>query len=293
MKIAIRDDDTSYWTNYKDLEKVYSKLFDLGYKISLAVVPKSHRLYCPGDRSKFYISDNTEEVSNNEELVDWLKENIKNNKIEIMQHGYDHSYYIQDESNNIFKITKDVRNRLDNTGENYSYIPEFEYKDFSTAKKEIAIGKEILEDTFGVKVKVFVPPSNTLTRETARAVVENGFNISGLIGRNINRDIDARTVCNYLIKNIWRLFYEFPYPKVLQYANHKEISSTAITPKSDFNKIRKSLYIREERIGKFNLATHYWEIIENQKLAKEFYNLLEMATINSEKVFIGELFEEL
>lgn len=290
MKFAIRDDDASYWTDPFELSKVYRNLFECGYKVSFAVVPNAHKFYYPEDRSKFYISDTTEFVYNNKGIVLWLKEMIKNNYVEIMHHGYDHSYYVVDENNNENKLTKSVREKLKNSGGEYLLIPELGYKDYSTSFKEIAIGKEILQDTFGVRIKTFVPPSNTLTRQTAKAVSENGYNISGIIGRNINRHIDYLTLKNYFLKNIWRLCNEFPYPKVLKYKNHLELSSTAFTPLSKFEKIEKTYKTLENAGQSFNIATHHWEIRENEELAEAFYNFLFNTTINSEKVFISELF---
>ena len=70
--IAIRDDDTSYWTKLVEIRQVYGKYLDMGYKISLAVVPFSYCIFYRGDRKKMYIGEKPMYIYENREIVNFL-----------------------------------------------------------------------------------------------------------------------------------------------------------------------------------------------------------------------------
>ena len=50
--VAIRDDDTSFWTKPEELERLYAWFFERGGKVSLAVIPYSWKQINPGDRER-------------------------------------------------------------------------------------------------------------------------------------------------------------------------------------------------------------------------------------------------
>ena len=133
IMLAIRDDDTSYWTDPDDLDYIYGKYIRQGIKLSLAVVPESYRLVFPGDRRKFYIVKEKHFVYENKRLVDYLRPYVLSGQIEIMLHGYDHSYCVQINGKHMF-LDMDARAAI---GENVpdNMLPECIYKENTVHNK--------------------------------------------------------------------------------------------------------------------------------------------------------------
>lgn len=288
MKFAIRDDDTSFWTDVEDLKKIYGSYLDEGYKVSFAVVPYSHKLYNGSDRDKFYISEEKKYIYKNEKLVLWLKEYIKKGQVEIMLHGFDHSYYLKKDNLRGMLLTKKIKEK--NKGKKIKIIPELEFKDYIQLKEEISKGKRILEETFGIKIKTFVPPSNTLKKEAVKAIIENDLNISGIIGRKINRLLTFKTLINYIIKNSHKIFKGYTYNKVLNYTTHKEIASFTIAKKTNYKKYTENMSKLILSDEPFVLATHYWELLEDKEMYEYFKEVIK-ANKNSKKVMLKELLD--
>ena len=97
MKFAIRDDDTSYFTAPEELEKAYD--FIKEGCISLSVVPNT--VYTHKNTVFPYGKDNLcgeFDISRNKELVDYLKQNKKENRYDILLHGYNHEYKLVNDS---------------------------------------------------------------------------------------------------------------------------------------------------------------------------------------------------
>jgi len=90
---AIRDDDTCYYTQPEELEFLYKEIWDIA-PVSLSVVPFGVALH--KDKSPFNVgyklNDSPQPLEKNEELVNFLKEQVKGERIEIMLHGYSHKY---------------------------------------------------------------------------------------------------------------------------------------------------------------------------------------------------------
>ena len=59
----------------------------------------------------------------------------------------------------------------------YKHGHEFEVGD--NLYKKVKEGKKYLEGTFGVEIKTFVPPHNTLSKEGMKAIIANKLNILG------------------------------------------------------------------------------------------------------------------
>lgn len=290
MKLAIRDDDLSYWTSVEEIDALYGPYFQKGMKISFAAVPNSLQLHHGGDRRKFYQGNERKPIYDNPQLVDYIKEHIRNGHVEIMQHGFDHTYCIEQDGKNVL-LSEDVRKKVGETDQ-LVFVPECIHKDDKLLKCELKQGKEILEDTFGVKVSVFVPPSNAL-RAGAVNVIENlGMNISGTMLPSFNRKKDIYSVAVYLKKILWRIKNkEISYPYIMKYKNHKELTGYALTPSTNMKKLYNQLAFCEEHDLYGTIATHYWELLENEKLKADLYQILDNLYAENElAVSVSEIF---
>ena len=286
--IGIRDDDTSFWTSKDEIERLYGKYLDKGLKLSLAVVPCSHQLFSPGDRRYFYISEDKHYIYENVDLVAYLMPYVKKGQIEIMQHGYDHSYAIvEGEKNSI--LYKETRDRVGNTS-SLTFLPECIYKDSDSFHEELIKGKKILEDTFKTKINTFVPPSNALNADTVSFVEKMGMNISGTVTPQFNRKKDIYSICVYVNKSMWHLFHrKHPYPKIMKYQNHLELAGHSFTPRINYEKyVREFTYCMDKGFD-YVLATHYWEALNNEEMNKIFCDFIENHVLKHETGLLKEI----
>lgn len=291
MKLAIRDDDLSYWTSPKEIENLYGTYFDKGVKVSFAVVPNSFQLHHGGDRTKFYLDEERRPIYENHGLVQYIRDRIHNGNVEIMLHGYDHSYCIEQNGRNVF-LSKNVREQVGNTNQ-LVFVPECMHKEDGLLERQLKEGKEILEDTFGVKVKMFVPPSNALRAGAVRIVEQLGMNISGTMLPGFNRDKDIYSFMVYTKKLLWRMRgKKISYPYVMNYKSHKELTGYALTPKTNMEKLNQQLQYCEEKKLYATIATHYWELLENDNLRTQLYRILDLA-LEKEYTMVGlsEIFD--
>ena len=290
FRVAIRDDDTSFWTKPEDLESVYGDFFQRGGKVSLAVIPCSWKQVNAGIEPEFYIDKNSGRrfIYENKSLVDYLKEKLKEGKIEIMQHGYDHCYGVEYKGKIEF-MDKKTRENLKEE-KNYKYLPECIYKSPSQLEKDLKEGKEILEDTFGIKIKVFVPPGNALSADAVKIIAKLGMHISGIIERTMNRPLSFRTILNYTKRIYWKLRFNHPYPFVMDYGTHKELTAYALTPSTNFKRLLSTYELCLKVKAPFVLATHYWEVLRHPFLQKEFSKILSLPGLTFK--FLKEFFEE-
>ena len=286
---AIRDDDTSYWTSVAELQELYGKYLDQGLKVSLAVVPQSVQTFDRGTRKKMYQKDDCHYVYENKPLVDFLKYYIRQGKIEIMQHGYDHSYYVQIGNENVF-LDEELRKKIGDTDQ-VKFVPECIHKQDEILKKQLEEGNRILEDTFGTWVQVFVPPSNALRPQAVEIVEKLGMNISGTMTDKFNRKVDMYSVNVYLRKALWRLTkHGISYPYTMKYKAHKELTGYAFTPSMNMEKFKNQYEFCKRNNCNFTLATHYWELLSDIQLKDQFYKFLDTALQEQKAGFVSEVF---
>ncbi|MCE3238507.1 MAG: uncharacterized protein K0R24_1488 [Gammaproteobacteria bacterium] len=268
---AIRDDDTSFFTKPEGLEEVYSPYWGI-VPISLAVVPFSvpeHR----GHRfSPLYDAEDEVPLGENNLLVNWLKPKINKGDIEIMLHGYNHRYQQY----------------------NNKWVGEFGWKPKLQLIQEVAEGKTYLETLLETKIRVFVPPSNTIGTAGIYAIRRHGLHLSGVMGRGGDRPFSVDYLLAYFKRWAWRLYYKEPYPYPLSYGGHTELIAHALTPSSNINNLIFSL----ERCAKLNtsfvLATHYWEFSENPRMHKIMEKLINRACkLNMTFVTVSKCFEKI
>lgn len=151
--VCVRDDDTNYFTTVEDLRSSYEDLWG-EIPITLAVIPFAHGsdkkiLDFDLDDNKFKKLRDWEKsasagelteyhkvypVGGNCDLVVELKDRIKEGSVEIAQHGVFHRYN---------ERGGEMR------GDEMAY-------------EAVRDGKEYLEKVFKTKVRIFIPPSNTI-----------------------------------------------------------------------------------------------------------------------------------
>lgn len=100
--IIIRDDDTSFFTQPAQLERVYGKLWAQGKPVALAVIPAQtgsarvmHRVGAPYDPSippPYRGTARAYPVDDNEGLCAFLSEKARSGLVELCQHGFTHQY---------------------------------------------------------------------------------------------------------------------------------------------------------------------------------------------------------
>ena len=135
---VIREDDVSYFTEPHKLSTIYDKAWKQGFKVSIAVIPKVNSiddpLVPPSHRGKLSLH----KLTNNAELVNFLREKLVLQQIDISQHGFTH--------------------------ETINGIPEFSVNNQHEISERLLAGRKILEQCFPIKISVFIPPWDNLSK---------------------------------------------------------------------------------------------------------------------------------
>jgi hypothetical protein len=254
ISFAIRDDDTSFFTDPEELEVVYGYYWGQ-IPISLAVIPFAVPFHKERSlRSGWQISKPMP-LGENQQLVTYLREKIRRGHVEILLHGFTHEYrYI-----------------------NGRWVGEFKWKSYEQMRWETRYGKRYLEELLGCSIRVFVPPSNIISADGVRAIVEAGLDLSGIMGRWGDRPISVQYIRAYLKRWMYRLRYGFPYPWPLEFDGHRELVAYALTPQANENRLMAALE-HAIRVGApFVVATHYWEFSRAPMMHNVLARLIERA----------------
>lgn len=270
---VIRDDDLSYWTDVNEIENLYKDLFDKGIKISFATIPKSIQSKNLGDFKTFYQLKGSETlIHKNVDLVMYIKDMLKKDRIEIMLHGYNHNYYLKS-INKLFDATIENKKKLTESYQKFQFIGEYNINNFDFLLRKTKEGKQYLEDTFEIKIKNFVPPSNQLSRAGIKAIINNKLNLSGLIGYTYDRENTLIGYKTFLKRIIFKLNnHGIHYPYVSDYGKHHELAAMSITPTTDFIRVKKYLDYCINQNLPIQFSTHYWEL--NGSLKSKFLMII-------------------
>lgn len=241
MKVALRDDDTSYFTSPEMLQRVYKRIWDR-VPVSLAVVPFEMGYVRKGIPETHWHSGQAFPLEQNAELTSFLREEVAAGRISILLHGYHHQDYPN--------------------GYEFEVGPDLERK--------VVEGRTYLERLFGLRVRTFVPPHNALSRQGLLAVSRARLNILGsfLSFRPRYRPVEWRTAVNYL--RVWwfrrrtgRTRHDpMIYPFSLRYARHSEFGCHLLIAGTTLDDLVRSFDEARRFGGDFCLATHHWEIDE-------------------------------
>ncbi len=267
MKIAIRDDDTSYYTRPEQLESAFIGLDNI--PISLSVVPfavKEHmglNIYGEIDNHNKY-----SDIELNKELVDYIKKGIKQGRFEVIQHGINHEY--RKESNGLWRA-------------------ETEYLKKEELKRKIEVSKAHLEKIFEVKLNIFAAPSNAVSTICSEVLDDLGINVNCVVGRLMKRKISLYYILNYLKSNLFKLVTGQRYGGVLKYSNHKELN---INDFKDFDTTWKLYNECKKYQFPMIIYTHYWDLNSDINKKEELKKFIKMATEDgAETVFVSDCFK--
>lgn len=240
---AVRDDDTSFYTSIEDLELAYSDYWGK-VPISLAVIPFSVSKY-RGDNvlSKQGYSYDYAPISENRELVKYLKDKVALGFVEIMLHGSTHE----------FKRIHD------------KYVSEFVWKSPSELLKNVRHDKLYLEDLFDTQIHTFVPPANDISTSGINAIRDSSLSMSGMMGLWGDRPITINYLNAWIKRWGWRLLKGYPYPHVLSYDSHRELYAHALNPFVSREKLIADIRLSVTNQAPFVAATHYWAFQDSEK----------------------------
>ena len=239
MKVAIRDDDTSFFTTPDALERVYRDVWDR-VPICLAVVPFAIGYEQAGIPREYWRSRESMPLDRNPMLVSYLRDLIASRRATVALHGCTHE----------------------------DYADGYEFQAAPDPGERIRRGRTYLESLLGCRISVFVPPHNALSKRGLAAVSDAGLNLLGsfLSFRPSMRPWEPRTAANWLAVRRFRrasgltrrdaMVYPFP----LRYARHAEFGCHALVPGTTFDALRAEFEEARGRGGHFCLATHYWEV---------------------------------
>jgi predicted deacetylase len=239
LKIALRDDDTCYFTSPAEIERVYGDVWQR-IPVCLATVPFAVGYPRHGIPETEWHSGRRFPLEENHELVAWLRQQIPARRVTIALHGYTHE----------------------------DYPDGFEFQAAPDLDRRVIEGRAYLERLLGTPIRVFVPPHNALSRRGLQAVGRAGLNVLGsfLSFRPSNRPWDGCTFSN------WRRIQRFRratgrdrsdalvYPHPLRYQDHAEFGCHGLIPTTTFEQLAAALDEARRFGGDFCLATHYWEV---------------------------------
>ncbi len=239
MKVALRDDDTSYFTEPDRLEAVYHDVWNR-LPVAIAVVPHAAGFRDQAIPQKYWQADRPFPLDENPLLVERLRRLVAEGRVTIAQHGFTHEDFPDGCE---FQAAPDIEDRL---------------------RK----GKAYLERVLDTRIRVFVPPHNALSKRGLAAVGEAGLNLLGsfLSFRPSMRPWDSRTLANW-----WRIRRyraatgrartdRMIYPHVLRYSRHAEFGCHSLIPGTRVEDLVSGFEEARRAGGHFCIATHYWEV---------------------------------
>jgi hypothetical protein len=239
MKVAIRDDDTCYFTAPETLERVYHDVWDR-VPICLATVPCAIGYEREGIPPEHWRSGEAFPLTQNRELVPFLKDAVARRRVTIALHGYTHQ----------------------------DYPDGFEFQAAPDPARRVQDGLRALRDALGAPISVFVPPHNALSKRGLEAIAAARLNLLGsfLSFRPSMRPWDRRTLANWWRVRAYRASTgrsrtdQFVYPYVLRYRRHAEFGCHSLVPGTTVETLVAGFEEARRAAGHFCLATHYWEV---------------------------------
>ena len=244
IRVALRDDDTSYFTDPARLDAVYHDVWD-SLPVCLAVVPHAMGFADKAIPEKYWPSHRAYPLEENPAIVARLKELTAAGRVTIAQHGFTHEDFPD--------------------GHEFQAAPDLETR--------LAKGHSYLEQLLGSKIRVFVPPHNALSKRGLAAVSNAGLNLLGsfLSFSPSTRPWEPRTLANW-----WRVrsYREATsrtradrmiYPHVLRYRHHAEFGCHSLIPGTTLEALVAGFEEARRAAGHFCIATHYWEVDDTLK----------------------------
>lgn len=255
MRFAIRDDDTNFFTTPAELEACYSDIWDES-PVTLCLISKVkgewekwvHQIYKDKQDTDWdaWTKDNTAHpIEDNTELVSFLREKIKEGKIDI---GF-HAIYHRNEDD---ALPVEMNN-------NYVRGAEF----YTNRDLTDAIRREVdhLSNVFQYPITVFTPPQNLLSLKGYKAVLDAGLNICGGGLSFLKKEKDLAGLVNIGRQVSFKLMHrESDYPHVIKYSKHTEAPyHYPLQPGTLLRTLTDAFDMVRRYDGDFILSTHYVE----------------------------------
>jgi uncharacterized protein DUF2334 len=239
LRLALRDDDTSFFTRPDAIEAVYRDIWQR-LPVCLAVVPFAIGYPNPGIPEKHWHSGESFPLDRNREVTAAIRDWMAAGRVTVALHGYTHQ----------------------------DFAEGFEFQAAPDPERRVADGRSFLQRVLGAPVGIFVPPHNALSKRGLAAVSAAGLNLLGsfLSFRPSMRPWEWRTLPNF-----WRVrrfraatgrrrHDRFVYPYVLRYRNHAEFGCHSLIPGTTVDELIRGFDEARALGGDFCVATHYWEI---------------------------------
>ena len=239
LRVAIRDDDTNFFTRPEQLERVYGRYWGR-IPISLATVPVHASTRSGAIPPEHWQGERHFPLGDNVALVDFLRDQVRVGRASILLHGYSHQDF---PGGYEFEVAPDLEARLQR-------------------------GRGYLEALFGTPIRTFVPPHNALSRRGLLAVERAGLNVLGSFHsfRPDRKPWGSATLRNYLLisahrRRTGRSRHErLIYPWPVRYNRHAEFGCQPLVPRTTLEELLARFEEARRFGGDFCLATHYWEI---------------------------------
>jgi hypothetical protein len=244
MKVAIRDDDTCYFTRPDALSRVYDEVWTR-VPVCLATVPFAIGYERAGIPAEHWRSGEAFPLERNAEITAALKELISLRRVTVALHGYTHQ----------------------------DFPDGYEFQAAPDPERRVREGLHYLRGVLQHDVSVFVPPHNALSKRGLAAVAAAGLNILGsfLSFRPSLRPWDTKTLTNWWRVRRFRTATgrsksdPLVYPHVLRYAGHAEFGCHSLIPGTTLEDLVAAFEEARRAGGDFCLATHYWEVSDAMK----------------------------
>jgi predicted deacetylase len=239
MRVALRDDDTCYFTPPEALERVYHDVWDR-VPVCLATVPFAIGYERAGIPREHWQSGDAFALDRNGALVSALEALMASRRATIALHGYTHQ----------------------------DYPDGFEFQAAPDLERRVHDGLRYLRDTLGAAISVFVPPHNALSKRGLEAVSAARLNVLGsfLSFRPSMRPWDRHTPGNWWRVSRYRASTgraktdRFVYPHALRFRRHAEFGCHSLVPGTTIDALTSGFDEARRAGGNFCLATHYWEV---------------------------------
>jgi hypothetical protein len=269
MRLAIRDDDTSYFTSPEQLEFAWDGILGR-VPISVAVTPNAFEPFHSGDVERYYQSSESRPLAENHELVAWLRHQLKTGRISVLCHGFTHEY-----------------RRMSAR----QLVAEYVWKPFERLAPESAAAKKHLEMTLGTVVETFVPPSNAVSRAGLEALRPHFANVIAAVPLRRVVDIRYDSLAAYCRRAYYHLRHQVATPHCEQVAGLNLLPSFSLTRGVSWEQLIARMELCRKLEADLIVAVHYWEL--DNSLRAILKRLIDFAPeADCRFVHCGSLFKE-
>ena len=262
MKFAIRDDDTCFFTTPEQLQEAYH--FIAHGPVSLSIVPSTVPYHKKGNAPYGTHEDREYPLTDAPELIAWLKDAVRDGRVDPMLHGWSHAY----------QQTDGV------------WQPEMLWKDKARLHRELSAGKQMLEQALGHPITVFVAPNNGIGQTGISVLEELDLQYCGII-QHRDRKVTPAYLQNYVKRWSFRALHGLPYGGVLDYGTHRELYAYTL---DSYERLKKAYQFCKARGWPFVVYTHYWSLLKDPAAGRLIQDVYRMAHEDgAELVGVSEL----